>query len=56
MVGHEPWNDEAYTFSLIYNVASTGEVVVPRVGGLPFMEKPPLYYVSAAASARQSPR
>jgi 4-amino-4-deoxy-L-arabinose transferase-like glycosyltransferase len=52
MVGHEPWNDEAYTFSLIYNVTTTGDVVVPRAGGLPFMEKPPLYYASAAASAR----
>ena len=52
MVGHEPWNDEAYTFSMIYNVASTGDVVVPRAGGLPFMEKPPLYFVTAAASAR----
>ncbi len=51
-VGHEPWNDEAYTTSLIDNVLNTGDRVVPLAGGLPFMEKPPLYYITAAASAR----
>lgn len=51
LVGHEPWNDEAYTFSLIYNVVISGDPVVPRAGGLPFMEKPPLYFVTAATAA-----
>jgi 4-amino-4-deoxy-L-arabinose transferase-like glycosyltransferase len=51
-VGHEPWKpDEAYTFGLVFHILQSGDWVVPTLGGEPFMEKPPLYYVAAAASA-----
>lgn len=53
LVGHEPWKpDEAYSFGLVYHVLQTGDWVVPTLAGEPFMEKPPLFYVSAALFAR----
>jgi len=52
-IGHDPWKpDEAYSFGLVYHILQSGEWVVPTLGGEPFMEKPPLYYLAAAASAR----
>jgi len=53
LVGHDPWKpDEAYTFGLIYHIVRSGHWVVPMLAGEPFMEKPPLYYVTAALFAR----
>ena len=51
MIGHEPWLDEGYGFSIIYNILLTGDPVVPTMAGLPFMEEPPLYYSLGALSA-----
>src|SRR5258706_1600001 len=52
-IGHDPWKpDEAYSFGLVYHILQSGEWVVPTLGGEPFMEKPPLYSLAAAASAR----
>ncbi len=49
LVGHEPWKpDEAYTFGLVEHVARTGDWVVPTLAGEPFMEKPPIFFISAA--------
>jgi 4-amino-4-deoxy-L-arabinose transferase-like glycosyltransferase len=49
LVGHEPWKaDEAYSFGLVYHMLQTGDWVVPTLGGEPFMEKPPLYFLTAA--------
>ncbi|MCL2830996.1 MAG: glycosyltransferase family 39 protein [Betaproteobacteria bacterium] len=49
LVGHEPWKpDEAYTFGLIAHIAATGDWIVPTLAGEPFMEKPPLFFISAA--------
>ncbi|MDD5331028.1 MAG: glycosyltransferase family 39 protein, partial [Sulfuricella sp.] len=49
LIGHEPWKpDEAYSFGLIHHIIQSGDWIVPTLGGEPFMEKPPLYYISAA--------
>jgi 4-amino-4-deoxy-L-arabinose transferase-like glycosyltransferase len=53
LVGHDPWKaDEPYSFGLIYGILRSGDWVVPVLVGEPFMEKPPLYYLSAAWAAR----
>ena len=50
---HEPWKaDEAYSFGIVYHMLETGDWVVPAVAGEPFMEKPPLFYITAAGFAR----
>lgn len=52
LIGHDPWKpNEAYTFGLVYNVLHGGDWVVPSLAFEPFMEKPPLFYLSAAAVA-----
>ena len=53
IAGHDPWKqDEAYTFGMVLHVLQSGDWVVPTLAGEPFMEKPPLYYITAAATAR----
>jgi len=53
LVGHDPWKpDEAYGFGLVYSILNGGDWVVPMLAGEPFMEKPPLYYLTAAAFAK----
>jgi len=52
LFGRDPWKpDEAYTVGVVHHIVQTGEWVVPRLAGEPFMEKPPLFYVTAAAFA-----
>jgi len=52
LVGHDPWKqDEGYTLGIIRHMLASRDWVVPAVAGEPFMEKPPLYYYSAALSA-----
>ena len=52
LIGHDPWKpDEAYTFGLVYSLLQGGDWVVPMLAHEPFMEKPPLFYLSAAAIA-----
>jgi len=49
LIGHQPWKpDEAYSFGLIYHILQSGDWIIPTLGGEPFMEKPPLYYITAA--------
>jgi len=49
LIGHDPWKpNEAYSFGIIYHVWGGGDWVVPVLAGEPFMEKPPLFYISAA--------
>src|SRR5260221_11703030 len=49
LIGHEPWKpDEAYTFGLVWHILDTGEWLVPAPGGGPFVEKPPLFFWTAA--------
>ncbi|HEX5464552.1 MAG TPA: glycosyl transferase, partial [Burkholderiales bacterium] len=53
LIGHDPWKpDEAYSFGLIYHIIRHGDWVVPMLAGQPFLEKPPLYYLTAAAFAK----
>jgi len=49
LFGREPWkDDEAYTFGLIKHIIESGDWVVPTLAGEPFMEKPPIYFITAA--------
>lgn len=51
--GHGPWKqDETYSFGIIHTMLKTGEFLVPTNAGEPFMEKPPLYYWTAAIFAK----
>ncbi len=52
LIGHDPWKpNEAYSFGIIYHIWGGGDWVVPVLAGEPFMEKPPLFHISAAAMA-----
>ncbi len=52
LIGHDPWKpDEAYSFGLVYSILKDGDWVVPMLAHEAFMEKPPLFYLSAAAMA-----
>ncbi len=52
LIGHEPWKpDELQTVSVIKHFLDGGNWVSPSMAGEPFLKKPPLYYLSAAASA-----
>ncbi|WP_298432746.1 glycosyltransferase family 39 protein [Geobacter sp.] len=49
LFGHDPWKaDEPYSFSMVRHILATHDWVVPTVAGVPFMEKPPLFYLTAA--------
>ncbi len=53
LIGHDPWKpDEAYSFGLIYHILKSGDWVVPTLVGEPYMDKPPLFYITAALFAK----
>jgi 4-amino-4-deoxy-L-arabinose transferase-like glycosyltransferase len=53
LVGHDPWKqDEAYVFGGVLDMLKDGDWIVVKVGGVPFMEKPPLYHWMAVLTAR----
>lgn len=53
LFGHDPWKaDEPYSFGIVNHIITTGDWVVPTVAGVPFMEKPPLFYLTASVFAR----
>jgi len=53
LIGHDPWKpDEAYTFGVVYQLLQGGSWVVPTLAGEPFLDKPPLFHLTAAACAR----
>ena len=53
LFGHEPWKpDESYTTGLINHILMTGDLVVPTLAGEPFMEKPPIFFITAAIFAK----
>jgi len=53
LIGHDPWKpDEAHTFGVVYEILRGGSWVVPALAGEPYLDKPPLFYLSAAATAR----
>jgi 4-amino-4-deoxy-L-arabinose transferase-like glycosyltransferase len=52
LIAHDPWKpDEAYTFGAVYEILQGSGWLVPQIAGEPFLDKPPLFYLSAAASA-----
>lgn len=53
LVGHDPWKpDEAYTFGVVYEILRGGSWVVPRLAGEIVLADPPLFHLTAAASAK----
>ena len=53
LVGHGPWKpDELQTISVIKHFHEGGSWAAPSMAGEPFLKKPPLYYLSAAAFAK----
>jgi len=53
VIGRDPWKaDEAYTFGLVLDIMETGDYVVPTLAGEPFMQKPPLFFCTAALFGR----
>lgn len=53
LFAHDPWKpDEAVAFGVVLEILNGGSWVVPALAGEPFIEKPPLYYLSAAAVAK----
>ena len=53
LIGHDPWKpDDAYSFGLVYSMLQTHDWLVPMLAGEPFMANPPLYYWTAALSAK----
>lgn len=49
LAGHDPWKpDEAQTFGVVYHLIESHDWVVPMLAGEPYLEKPPLVYLSAA--------
>lgn len=53
LIGHDLWKaDEPYSFGLVLHILQSGDLVVPTLAGEPFMEKPPLFFITAAGSAK----
>lgn len=53
LTGHAPWTrDEAHSFGVVTNMLESGDLVVPQVAAEPSMEKPPLFYITAAGIAK----
>jgi len=53
LIGHDPWKpDEAHTFGVVYELLRGGSWVVPTLAGEPFLDKPPLFHLTAAAFAK----
>lgn len=53
LVAHDPWKpDEVHTFGVVYEILKGGSWLVPALAGEPYLEDPPLFYLTAAACAR----
>ena len=53
LVGHDPWKpQEAQTLGIVYGMLQGGDWLIPALAGEPYLEKPPLYYWTAAFFAR----
>jgi 4-amino-4-deoxy-L-arabinose transferase-like glycosyltransferase len=51
--GHAPWKpDEPYTLGVVHWMLHSGDGLVPRIGGVPFLDVPPLYYWVAVGFAK----
>lgn len=53
LIGHDPWKpDEASSFGLVYHMLTHGDWLVPTLAGDVFLERPPLFYWTAAIFAK----
>ncbi len=53
LVGHDPWKtDDAHSFWLVYHILQSGDWLIPAIAGEPNMDKPPLFYMTAALFAK----
>ncbi len=53
LVGHDPWKpQEAQTLGVIHAMLQSGDWLVPSLAGEPYLDKPPLYYWTAAILAK----
>ena len=53
LVGHDPWKaEDATTFGAAYDMARTGDYVVPRIAGEPWLERGPLVPALAAGTLK----
>ena len=53
LVGHDPWKPEdAHSFGLVYHILQSGDWLIPALAGDPYMDKPPLFYLTAAGFAK----
>jgi 4-amino-4-deoxy-L-arabinose transferase-like glycosyltransferase len=53
IIGRDPWKaDEPFNFGIANEMIRSGDWVVPRLTGEPFLEKPPLYYATAAVCGK----
>ncbi len=53
LIGHDPWKpDEVSGFGAIYSMLQNGDWLAPAIAGEPFLDKPPLFYWTAALLAK----
>ena len=52
IVGMTKASPEAYSFGVIYSILQSGDWLVPTLAGEPYMDKPPLFYWTAALFAK----
>lgn len=53
LIGHDPWKpDEVTSFGVVYSMMENGDWLVPTLVGEPYLDKPPLYYWTAALFAQ----
>jgi 4-amino-4-deoxy-L-arabinose transferase-like glycosyltransferase len=53
LVGHDPWKpQEGQTIGVVHSMIQSGDWLVPSLAGEPFLERPPLYYWTAAVFAK----
>ncbi len=53
LLGHDPWKpDEAYSFGMVWHYIQGGDWLIPTIADVPFMEKPPFFYLLASNSAQ----
>jgi len=53
LIGHDPWKPEdAQSFGLVYHILQSGDWLTPTLAGEPYMDKPPLFYMTAAMFAK----
>ena len=53
LVGHDPWKPEdAHSFGLVYHILQSGDWLIPTLAGEHYLDKPPLFYMTAAMFAK----